>query len=347
MNLRTLWIVLLGALVFIAPARAVEETALAPGMVNPGYEEQPAWFKHSFLDIREDVKEARAAGRRLMLYFYQDGCPYCKKLLQDNWGQRQIAEQTRKQFDVIALNIVGDAEVTNLRGKVMTEKLFAREMKVMFTPTLVMLDEQGKVALRINGYYEPPRFVAALDYVGQHLEKRQDFEAYYAALSPPSLSGKLHDNPAWLRPPFRLDENVKTGGKPLLVLFEQKQCQACDELHLDILQRPESAELLARFQVVLLDMWSATELVTPGGKKTTAQKWARELHIPYAPTMAFFDASGTEVFRVEAYLKAFHVQSVLDYVASGAYRQYPEFQRFIEARADGMRSRGITVDLMK
>jgi thioredoxin-related protein len=94
-------------------------------------------------------------------------------------------------------------------------------------------------------------------------------------------------------------------------------------------------------------MWSATELVTPAGKKTTAQKWARELHVPYAPTMVFFDAAGAEVFRVEAYLKAFHVQSVLDYVASGAYRQYPEFQRFIDARADGMRSRGITVDLMK
>ncbi|MDP1896269.1 MAG: hypothetical protein Q8K43_00125, partial [Sulfurimicrobium sp.] len=67
----------------------------------------------------------------------------------------------------------------------------------------------------------------------------------------------------------------------------------------------------------------------------------------YAPSMVFFDASGKEVFRAEAMLKAFHVQSVLDYVGSGAYRKYPEFQRYVDVRADGLRSRGIVVDLMK
>ncbi|MGB5281776.1 MAG: hypothetical protein WBN37_10720, partial [Arenicellales bacterium] len=37
-----------------------QETAdqLSPGMVNPGYVEKPAWFKDSFLDIRDDVNDA-------------------------------------------------------------------------------------------------------------------------------------------------------------------------------------------------------------------------------------------------------------------------------------------------
>jgi thioredoxin-related protein len=63
--------------------------------------------------------------------------------------------------------------------------------------------------------------------------------------------------------------------------------------------------------------------------------------------MIFFDVEGRELFRAEAYLKAFHLQSVLDYVASGAYKQYPEFQRFVEARADAMRTKGMVVDMMK
>jgi hypothetical protein len=29
--------------------------SLQAGMVNPGYHEQPAWFRQSFLDIREDM----------------------------------------------------------------------------------------------------------------------------------------------------------------------------------------------------------------------------------------------------------------------------------------------------
>jgi hypothetical protein len=60
----------------------------------------------------------------------------------------------------------------------------------------------------------------------------------------------------------------------------------------------------------------------------------------------FFD-EGTEVMRIEAMLKAFHVQSVLDYVASRAYREQPSFQRFIQGRADRLRERGVVVDLWR
>ncbi len=347
MTMRFVVTLLLCLLVAAPAAHAAEEAALAAGMVNPGYEEQPEWFKHSFLDLREDLKEAGAASRRVMLYFYQDGCPYCKKMLQDNFGQRPIAEKTRQNFDVIAINIMGDTEVTSLRGKKMSEKAFSRQMRIMFTPTLVVLDEHGEAALRMNGYYEPIRFSAALDYAGQRKKQRASFEEYFESLSPAPAHGKLHEDARYLAPPFQLDQAIKASGKPLLVMLEQKECQACDELHLDILRRRESADLLEHFQVALLDIWSKTALVTPDGHKTTAQEWAKKLHVQYAPTMIFFDASGTEVFRAEAYLKAFHVQTVLDYVASGAYRQYPEFQRFVEARADSMRKRGIVIDLMK
>jgi len=75
-------------------AAAKTEGSLSEGMVNPGHEEQPVWFKNSFLDLQDDIDEASESGKRLMVYFYQDGCPYCKKLLQDNFGQRAIAEKT-------------------------------------------------------------------------------------------------------------------------------------------------------------------------------------------------------------------------------------------------------------
>src|ERR1051326_7981935 len=34
----------------------------------------PAWFKNSFLDLRDDIKEAAAARKRVMIYFGQNGC---------------------------------------------------------------------------------------------------------------------------------------------------------------------------------------------------------------------------------------------------------------------------------
>jgi len=319
--------------------------ALEAGMVNPGYAEKPAWFANSFLDIREDVSEAAAAGKRVLLYFYQDGCPYCKKLLDTNFALQDTEAKTRRHFEVVAINMWGDREVTDFAGAPTTEKQFARALRVMFTPTLLFLDEQGKVILRLNGYYPPHKFNAALDYAVSGTGSNPDFREYLAGVAPAPAQGVLHHDPDWL--PATAALNARPGGRPLLVLFEQKDCAPCDELHGDILQRPESREQLARLDVVLLDMWSGEPVTRPDGKTSSMARWAQELGVQYAPSLVFFDAAGSEVFRTEAWLKAFHVQSAMDYVASQAYLGQPSFQRFISARADALEAKGIHVDLMQ
>lgn len=327
-------------------AVAADEAALAPGMVNPGYQEAPAWFKESFLDLRDDVKEAAQAGRRVMLYFYQDGCPYCAKLLRDNFGQKAIADKTRQHFDVIAINIWGDREVTDMAGKAAPEKAFAKSLRVQFTPTLLMLDEKGEVALRLNGYIPPHKFVAALDFAGGRLEKSQRFTDYLAANAKEPASGKLHSESWLMKPPLKLAA-AKKGGKPLLVLFEQKECASCDELHGEAFPRSDIGALLRKFQVAQIDLASREPVQTPGGETLSARDWARRIGVFYTPSLVFFDTSGREVFRVEGYLRPFHLASSLDYVASGAYRSQPEFQRFIETRAAALRAKGEQVELMK
>ena len=106
-------------------------------------DDKPAWFKESFLDIREDIDEARQSDKRVVLYFYQDGCPYCAKLLQDNFGNADIATKTRKHFDVIAINMWGDREVVSVDGQPYTEKELAEVLAVQYTPTMVFFDERG------------------------------------------------------------------------------------------------------------------------------------------------------------------------------------------------------------
>jgi len=318
---------------------------LADGMVNPGYQDKPAWFANSFLDIREDIAEAQGTGRRVLLYFYQDGCPYCRKLLDTNLALADTERRMRENFAVIAINMWGDREVTDLNGAQTTEKEFARALRVMFTPTLLFLDEQGNVVLRLNGYYPPHLFNAALDYGAQQTGSDPSFRDYVAQLNPVAASGTLHSDASFLPPASNLA--ARAGGKPLLVLFEQQDCAPCDELHTDILQRPESREQLARFDVVLLDMWSNAPVKRPDGSIGSSASWARELDVKYAPSLVFFDADNREVFRTEAYLKAFHTQSAMDYVASRAYLEYPEFQRYIATRADALEAQGIHVDLME
>lgn len=318
---------------------------LSAGMVNPGYVEKPAWFKDSFLDIRDDISEATESGKRVLLYFFQDGCPYCERLIKENMSQKNIVDSLQKNFDVIAINMWGDREVIGLDGKETTEKSFAVANKIMFTPTLQFLDEQGGHALRLNGYVPPHKFLTALDYVRLKKEKDTSFRDYMAKASPVTGSGKLHENSSFIQAPY--DLSARQSSKPLLVFFEQKNCPPCDELHEDVLTQAGSAELLQMFDVALFDSWSNTPLITPQGIRTTAENWSKELNLTYVPSMLFFDQKGEEVFRAEGWLRTFHVQSSMEYVLSKAYLKEKEFQRFVEARASKLRQQGIEVDLMK
>ena len=325
-------------------AQAATEGQLQAGFVNPGYHEKPAWFKESFLDLREDIDEAAGEGKRVMLYFYQDGCPYCEKLLKDNFGNRAISEKTQQGFDVIAINMWGDREVTFFNDTATTEKAFSRDLKVQYTPTLLFINEEGGLVTRLNGYFPPHRFTAVLDYVAGKKENETDIRSYIAQQALPEASGKLHLEEGFVTAPVDLSD---TDEKPLLVLFEQKQCLECDELHLDILQREPVRKSLDQYRVALLDLWSDDSVTTPDGTQTTVRKWADALDIKYAPSMLFFDRDGKEVFRTGAYLKAFHVHGALDYVLDGHYRTEPEFQRYLQVRREEMEAKGIRVDLME
>lgn len=341
---KLLW--LIWAMLITTHSMAAEEGALEPGGVNPGFHEQPSWFKQSFLDLQDDVNEATEHGKRLVLYFYQDGCPYCAKLLQDNFGQREIVGKTRRHFDVVAINMWGDREVTDFAGHTLTEKQLAAQFKVMYTPTLLFFDDNANLVLRLNGYYHPGKFALALDYAASPELQKSSFRDFLARQGDiAKASGTLHDEPYFIRPPYILDRQAVSAERPLLVLFEQKECRTCDEFHTAILARPAIKELMQQLDVVQLDMWSATPLISPSGEKTNARAWADRLEVKYAPSLVYFDEQGNEVFRSEAYLRAFHTQAVLEYIVSGAYRTQPNLQRYIQERAEHMRESGEEVDL--
>ena len=306
-------------------------------------QEPPAWFSDSLLELRDDVTEAAKQGKRVMLYFGQDGCPYCKQLMEVNFRQASIAAKAQKNLVALAINIWGDREVIWIDGEAITEKRLVAKLKVQFTPTLLFLDEQGGVALRMNGYYPPHEFDAALDYVAGRMEKKVAFADYLK--SKPRAPARASLNPQGFFLPAPYDLRRAAAGKPLAVLFETTHCAQCDELHAVAFKRQEVLRELARFDVVRFSLSENAQVMSPDGKSMPAAAWAKALGVGYVPAIVLFDAHGREAFRTEAYLRPFHLAGALDYVSSGAYTREPSFQRFLQTRSDAMRSRGERVDL--
>lgn len=99
------------------------------------------WFLLSFLNLREDFAEAKAAGKRLAVIFEQKGCPYCTKLHTEVLAQRYINDYMRENYAVLQLDIWGAREVTDFDGKVLSERALAERWGVIFTPTIVFFKD--------------------------------------------------------------------------------------------------------------------------------------------------------------------------------------------------------------
>ena len=342
------WLISIGGLLIACSGTAVNapsgNTTVARGQyLGAKPTEYPAWFKESFLEFQPDIEEAANAGKRLLVLFHQDGCPYCNQLVENNLAQRDIEQYVRAHFDVVALNMWGDRELITVAGKSYTEKAFAAALRVQFTPTLLFFNEHGKVVLRLNGYQPPGQFKTALRYVAEKHELATPYRDYLATRAPARATGKLNDQAFFSAPPYDLAS--PPDGKPIAVLFEQRDCPNCDTLHAQVLTDEATRDLLRAYHVVQLDMWSQTPLTTPDEQRTTAREWAKQLAIAYAPSIVLFSREGREIIRSEAYFKTFHTQSLLDYVLHEGYRHEPSFQQFISERAEKLRDRGIDVNI--
>ncbi len=143
----------------------------------------PTWFKETFYDFSDDVAEATAVNKRVMVYFGQDGCGACVKLHKEVFNNTKIRPNLIKHFDAIAINIHGDIDITWVDGKSYTEKSLSEELGIEFTPSLVFLDEDGNIALQFGGYLSRKQFREAANYVITKREKKESFSAYRKRLA--------------------------------------------------------------------------------------------------------------------------------------------------------------------
>lgn len=308
--------------------------------------EYPAWFKEGFLDLREDIREADAAGKRLLVIVTQDNCPYCAALVEHNLSQRSIEDTMKARFDVVALNLWGDRQVTAPDGQHHTEKTWAALMKIQFTPSLLFYDEKGEIVLRLNGYVPPARMRAALEWVGERMEGRMSFRDFMSARESAAGDGALIAEPFFSKKTTDLRRRGKAA-RPLAVFFEQKNCPDCGVLHQRVLADPEVAAAIAKFDAVQLDMWSRDPITTPDGRRMPVRDWAQQLKVNYAPGIVLFDATGAEVIRWESSFRVFHTLGMLDYVSSGAFREEPSLQRYLAALTEDIREEGRDVNIWR
>jgi len=162
----------------LSPAGATEAE---PPRSDDGLYTQP-WFKAtSFLDLAEDLTEAKAKGKRYAILWEQRGCPYCREMHRVNFAIPEIVAYIRENFDVLQLNLWGDREVTDFDGESLPEKKLARKQRVSFTPTIVFVDDKGEEVFRMPGYFKPFHFQGVFEYVRDEGYDKEPFQRWLQA----------------------------------------------------------------------------------------------------------------------------------------------------------------------
>ena len=168
--------------------------ALATDLGDDGLH-KPAWLRETFKDLREDLAEANAEGKRLLIIFEQRGCIYCTKMHEEVFTDPAIETLIRDHYFVVQMNLFGDVEVTDFDGTVAREKDMALRWGVMFTPTLIFLPEtvpEGKTAPEAAVAMMPGAFgkgttEALLIWVRDHgYESGENFQKFVASRMPPA-----------------------------------------------------------------------------------------------------------------------------------------------------------------
>lgn len=334
------WMLLLPML--FSSSLAIAETT-KPGMVVGGKMSQhPSWFKESFLEIASDVEEAADENKHVMLFLYLNGCPYCYKMVEENIANSRYTNFIQQNFDVIALNIQGDREVALNEETTMTEKEYAEQLQIRFTPTILFLNQDNKVVVRVNGYRSVDAFEHVLHYVQQKSYNDMTLAQFIEQQQKP-VRYTFRDHPQ-LQTATDLQQ---LGQQPLALLFEDSWCDACDALHDGVLKDPQTQAILQNMAFVRLDANADTPIIAVDGSKTTAKAYTQQLGLTYRPGIVLFD-KGTEIRRIDGMLYSFHFQENLRYVAERGYEQFPtDFYEYLAKRTQEILASGRDIDVSK
>ena len=110
------------------------------------------FFNETWGNLPEELKKAKDAGKKgLLIFFEMDECPFCHYMKNNVLNQSKVQELYRKNFLNIVIDIEGDIEMVDFKGKTIKQKDFAKRNRVRATPVIAYYNLDGKMIYRHTG----------------------------------------------------------------------------------------------------------------------------------------------------------------------------------------------------
>jgi thioredoxin-related protein len=180
-------LVQLVAVLAFAPAAIADDDYKGPIETEDGMYTE-SWFLQSFMDLSEDLAEAKDQGKRFVIMWELKGCPYCKETHFVNFANEEIRHFVRGNFLVLQLNVLGSRAVTDFDGEELEERDLARKYGIRYTPTfqffgddpaaMAEMEPRQREVSRMFNLVKPELFLASFRYVHERAYETEKLRSY-------------------------------------------------------------------------------------------------------------------------------------------------------------------------
>lgn len=112
------------------------------------------------------------------------------------------------------------------------------------------------------------------------------------------------------------------GKKGIITYFGQKRCAYCEQFFKTSLSDSDIKNYLQKhYDLIAFDIWGIDDVVDTDGKEYTERELSIHYKANFTPSLVFYDAEGTPVFRLRGFYPPYKFRAALQYVAEEFYKK--------------------------
>ncbi len=128
-----------------------------------------------------NINKVLKNNKQIMFFFHIPRCPYCERMLDNNFKDEEILSEINKNFTLIDIYSADDGIITfnDFSGD---RKEFAKYIGGSVVPATLFMDIDGKIIHKAIGYRNIQEHLAEIKYVGTKSYLKTNLETFIQEL---------------------------------------------------------------------------------------------------------------------------------------------------------------------
>lgn len=134
-------------------------------------------FANDIIDINKKVEQAQKENKKLMFFFHIPNCPYCQRMLDENFKNEKILKLIDENFifvDIYTAN-KNDIVLKDFKG---SPKEFAKYTGAIAYPATIFMDINNKIFYKSIGYRNIQEYIYEITYLTSKSYKEMQLDEF-------------------------------------------------------------------------------------------------------------------------------------------------------------------------